>query len=263
MKDKQDLDTLRHSTSHIMAAAVTELFPDTKVAIGPSIEDGFYYDFDKPSGFVPEDLPKIEEKMREIIKKDYPFVHTTISKEAAIKDFIAKSEKFKAEIAQGIEDDTVNIYQCGNFTDLCRGPHIKSTGQVKHFKLLSVAGAYWRGDSNKEQLQRIYGTAFFTKEDLDAYLLKVEEAKKRDHRKIGKDLDFFSIHDEVGAGLILWHPKGALVRDIIENYWKKFHLEHGYELLATPHIASEELYAISGHHQTYSENMYAPMEIEG
>ncbi|MDR3049878.1 MAG: threonine--tRNA ligase [Elusimicrobiota bacterium] len=263
MKDEQDLDTLRHSASHIMAAAVTELFPDTKVAIGPSIEDGFYYDFDKPSSFAPDDLPKIEEKMKEIIKKDYPFVHSAMPKEEAIKNFTAKGEKFKAEIAQGIEDDTVHIYQCGNFTDLCRGPHVKSTGQVKHFKLLSVAGAYWRGDSNKEQLQRIYGTAFFTKEDLDAYLLKVEEAKKRDHRKLGKDLDFFSIHDEVGGGLVLWHPKGALARDIIEQYWKKFHLEHGYELLATPHIASEELYAISGHLQTYSENMYAPMEIEG
>ncbi|MDR3243545.1 MAG: threonine--tRNA ligase [Elusimicrobiota bacterium] len=263
MKDNQDLDKLRHSTAHIMAAAVTELFPDTKVAIGPSIEDGFYYDFDKSEAFVPEDLEKIEEKMKEIIKADYPFKHTTVSKDAAIKEFQIKGEKFKMEIAQGIADDSVNIYQCGSFTDLCRGPHIESTGKVKYFKLLSVAGAYWRGDSSREQLQRIYGTAFFTKEDLEVYLQKIEEAKKRDNRKLGKDLDLFSIHDEVGAGLVLWHPKGALIRDIIESYWKKFHLEHGYELLATPHIASEELYAISGHLQTYSENMYASMEIEG
>jgi threonyl-tRNA synthetase len=262
-KDNLSLETLRHSASHIMAAAVCELFPEVKVAIGPAIEDGFYYDFDKPQGFVPEDLPKIEEKMKEIIKADYPFIHTVMKKDAAIKEFSNKGEKFKAELANSIDDENVNIYQCGSFTDLCRGPHIKSTGQLKFFKLLSVAGAYWRGDSSKDKLQRIYGTAFFTKEDLEAYLNRIEEAKKRDHRKLGKDLDFFSVCDEVGGGLVLWHPKGALVRDIIEQYWKKFHLDNGYELLITPHIASEELYSISGHLQTYSENMYAPMEIEG
>ncbi|MDR1951986.1 MAG: threonine--tRNA ligase [Elusimicrobiota bacterium] len=263
MEDKQALNVLRHSTSHILAAAVTELFPETKVAIGPSIEDGFYYDFDRPTPFSVEDLSKIENKMREIIKADYPFKHLEISKEKAIDEFKKKNEKFKAEIAEGIDGDTVNIYQCGNFSDLCKGPHIKSTGEVKYFKLLSVAGAYWRGDSSREQLQRIYGTAFFTKEDLDKYLQKIEEAKKRDHRKLGKDLDLFSIHDEVGAGLILWHPKGALIRNIIENYWKKLHLENGYDFLQTPHIASEELYSISGHLQTFNENMYAPMEVEG
>ena len=246
-----------------MAAAVLELFPETKVAIGPSIEDGFYYDFDRAEPFTPEDLTKIEEKMREIVKANEPFVCSTMPKDEAIKEFKSKDEKYKAEIASAIEDDKVSIYKSGAFTDLCRGPHVASTGEVRHFKLLSVAGAYWRGDSSREMLQRIYGTAFFTKEDLDDYLKKLEEAQKRDHRKLGKDLDLFSVNDAVGGGLVLWHPKGALLRDIIESNWKKFHLENDYELLMTPHISSEELFNISGHLQTYSENMYAPMEIEG
>lgn len=262
-KEQKSLDTLRHSASHIMAAAVLELFPETKVAIGPSIEDGFYYDFDRSAPFTPEDLAKIEEKMKEIIKADEPFIRSTMPKEDAIKDFKAKGEKYKAEIASEIEDDEVSIYKSGAFTDLCRGPHVASTGEVRNFKLLSVAGAYWRGDSSREMLQRIYGTAFFTKQELEDYLKKVEEAQKRDHRKLGKELDLFSVNDAVGGGLILWHPKGALLRDIIETNWKKFHLDNDYELLMTPHIASEELFAISGHLQTYSENMYAPMEIEG
>ncbi|MCL2144335.1 MAG: threonine--tRNA ligase [Endomicrobia bacterium] len=263
MKEEKSLDTLRHSASHIMAAAVLELFPETKVAIGPSIEDGFYYDFDRAEPFTPEDLTKIEEKMREIVKANEPFVCSTMPKDEAIKEFKSKDEKYKAEIASAIEDDKVSIYKSGAFTDLCRGPHVASTGEVRHFKLLSVAGAYWRGDSSREMLQRIYGTAFFTKEDLDDYLKKLEEAQKRDHRKLGKDLDLFSVNDAVGGGLVLWHPKGALLRDIIESNWKKFHLENDYELLMTPHISSEELFNISGHLQTYSENMYAPMEIEG
>ncbi|MDR1195289.1 MAG: threonine--tRNA ligase [Endomicrobium sp.] len=262
-KEQKSLDTLRHSASHVMAAAVLELFPETKVAIGPSIEDGFYYDFDRGEAFTPEDLLRIEEKMKEIVKADEPFVCSAMLKDEAIKDFQAKGEKYKAEIASQIEDDKVSIYKSGSFTDLCKGPHVASTGEVKHFKLLSVAGAYWRGDSSREMLQRIYGTAFFTKEDLDDYLKKIEEAQKRDHRKLGKDLDLFSVNDAVGGGLILWHPKGALLRDIIESNWKKFHLDNNYELLMTPHISSEELFAISGHLQTYSENMYASMEIEG
>ena len=262
-KEQKSLDTLRHSASHIMAAAVLELFPETKVAIGPSIEDGFYYDFDRRAPFTPEELAKIEEKMKEIIKADEPFIRSTMPKEDAIKDFKAKGEKYKAEIASEIEDDEVSIYKSGAFTDLCRGPHVASTGEVRNFKLLSVAGAYWRGDSSREMLQRIYGTAFFTKQELEDYLKKAEEAQKRDHRKLGKELDLFSVNDAVGGGLILWHPKGALLRDIIETNWKKFHLDNDYELLMTPHIASEELFAISGHLQTYSENMYAPMEIEG
>ena len=260
---EKDLQTLRHSTSHLMAAAVLELFPGTKVAIGPSIEDGFYYDFDRKEPFTVEDLSKIEEKMHELAKKDDPFICTTVKKEDAIKLFEEKGEKYKKELAQAIDGDTVTFYQSGQFTDLCRGPHIKSTGEIKYFKLLSVAGAYWRGDSDREQLQRIYGTAFYSKKDLDEYLKKLEEAAKRDHRKLGKELDLFSINDAVGGGLVLWHPKGAMLRNIIETEWKQFHLDNGYDLLCTPHIASEELYAISGHLQTYSENMYAPMEIEG
>ena len=260
---EKDLQTLRHSTSHLMAAAVLELFPGTKVAIGPSIEEGFYYDFDRKEPFTVDDLAKIEEKMHELAKKDDPFICTTVKKADAIKLFEEKGEKYKKELAEAIDDDTVTFYQSGEFTDLCRGPHIKSTGEIKHFKLLSVAGAYWRGDSNREQLQRIYGTAFYTKKELDEYLKKLEEAAKRDHRKLGKELDLFSINDAVGGGLILWHPKGALLRNIIETEWKQFHLDNGYDLLCTPHIASEELFAISGHLQTYSENMYASMEIEG
>ena len=260
---EKDLQTLRHSTSHLMAAAVLELFPGTKVAIGPSIEEGFYYDFDRKEPFTVEDLSKIEEKMHELAKKDDPFICTTVKKADAIKLFEEKGEKYKKELAEAIADDTVTFYQSGEFTDLCRGPHIKSTGEIKYFKLLSVAGAYWRGDSDREQLQRIYGTAFYSKKELDEYLKKLEEAAKRDHRKLGKELDLFSINDAVGGGLILWHPKGALLRNIIETEWKQFHLDNGYDLLCTPHIASEELFAISGHLQTYSENMYAPMEIEG
>jgi threonyl-tRNA synthetase len=245
-----------------MAAAVTELFPGTKVAIGPSIEDGFYYDFDRTEPFTPEDLIKIEQKMHEIAAKNLPFDCRNEPKSKAVEMFNQKGEKYKAELAQAVEDENVSFYKVGNFEDLCKGPHVANSGEVKFFKLLSVAGAYWRGDSTREQLQRIYGTAFFTQKDLDDYLNKLEEAKKRDHRKLGKDLDLFSISDAVGGGLILWHPKGALLRDIIETNWKKFHLENGYQLLSTPHIASEELFAISGHLQTYAENMYAPMEIE-
>ncbi|MDR3306712.1 MAG: threonine--tRNA ligase [Endomicrobium sp.] len=263
MENEKSLDILRHSTAHIMAAAVTELFPGTKVAIGPSIEDGFYYDFDRADPFTTEDLVKIEEKMKEIIKENHSFVCSLMPKAEVVKEFESKGEKYKAEIASQIPDNNVSVYKSGNFTDLCKGPHVKSTGELKYFKLLSVAGAYWRGDSSKEQLQRIYGTAFLTKKDLEERLNKIEEAKKRDHRKLGKDLDLFSVNEAVGGGLVLWHPKGALLRNIIETYWKNFHLENGYDLILTPHIASEELFKISGHLQTYSENMYAPMEIEG
>jgi len=263
MKEQKPLDILRHSAAHIMAAAVKELFPLTKVAIGPSIENGFYYDFDKTEPFTLDDLIKIEEKMKKIIKEDSTFVCLSMPKDEVIKKFQDEGEKYKIEIASQIDKDSLSIYKTGNFTDLCRGPHIASTGQLKYFKLLSVAGAYWKGDSSREQLQRIYGTAFFTKKDLDNYLSKVEEAQRRDHRKLGKDLDLFSVSDIVGSGLILWHHKGVILRDIIENYFKKFHFENGYELLFTPHIASEELFKVSGHLQTYSDSMYASMEVEG
>lgn len=263
MRERKELDVLRHSAAHIMAAAVTELFPGTKVAIGPCIEDGFYYDFDRTGHFTPDDLIKIEGKMREIIKEDHLFVHSSMPKDEAVKEFQSKGEKYKAEIASQISDDKVSIYKSGNFIDLCKGPHVHSTGKLKYFKLLSVAGAYWRGDSSKEQLQRIYGTAFLAEQDLENYLTKVEESQKRDHRKLGKDLDLFSVNEAIGGGLVLWHPKGAILRNIIETYWKNFHIENEYDLLFTPHVASEELFRISGHLQTYLENMYASMEIEG
>ncbi len=261
--ENRELETLRHSTAHIMAAAVVELFPETKVAIGPSIEDGFYYDFDRTTTFTPEDLEKIEEKMRQLIEKNDDFVKTEKSKTEAIEYFKLRDEKYKIELLNEIDDGKVTFYQTGNFVDLCRGPHIGKTGQIKHFKLLSVAGAYWRGDANREQLQRIYGTAFFTKKELDEHLQKIEEAKKRDHRKLGRELELFSLHEEVGGGLVHWHPKGALVKNIVENFWQELHLKNGYQLVSTPHIASEDIYKISGHLENYSELMYAPMDIEG
>jgi threonyl-tRNA synthetase len=263
MQEQKTLDILRHSAAHVMAAAVVELFPETKIAIGPSINDGFYYDFDRSESFTKNDLIKIEEKMKEIIKANYPFVCSYVPKDKAIKEFQTNGEKYKAEIAFKIDGDNVSIYKSGTFSDLCKGPHVISTGEILYFKLLSVAGAYWRGDSSKEQLQRIYGTAFFTKQDLENYLTMVEESQRRDHRRLGKELDLFSINDVVGGGLVLWHPRGALLRDIIESYWKNFHIENGYDLLFTPHVVSEDLFKISGHLQTYSENMYTSMEIDG
>jgi threonyl-tRNA synthetase len=262
MENHDLLNILRHSAAHVMAASVVELFPGTKVAIGPYIDNGFYYDFDRVDVFSLNDLLKIEEKMREIIKKNYPFVHLYKFKNVLIEELKKMGEKYKIEIVSQIQDGVVSMYNCGNFTDLCKGPHVNSTGKLKYFKLLSVAGAYWRGDSSREQLQRIYGTAFFTKKDLEDYLNRIEESKKRDHRKLGIDLDLFSINETVGSGLVLWHPKGTILRDTIESYWKKIHLENNYEFLFTPHIASEELFKISGHLQTYCENMYASIEIE-
>jgi len=262
-KIEEDLEPLRHSCSHIMAHAVSELFPGVKLAIGPAIADGFYYDFDKKEPFTPQDLEKITEKMKEIIEKDYPFVRSEKSREKALKFFRDKSEKYKVELIQELDDDKVTFYEHGNFVDLCKGPHIKSTGEVKHFKLLSVAGAYWRGDEKRERLQRIYGTAFFTAEELDRYLVLLEEAKRRDHRKLGVELDLFSVHEEAGAGLIYWHPKGSLIRKIIEDFWEREHLKNGYELVNIPHIARIDLWETSGHTDFYQEYMYSPMDIEG
>jgi len=257
------LETLRHSTAHILAAAVTELFPETRIAIGPAIEEGFYYDFDRPAPFTPEDLNTIEKKMEKIIKANYEFVRTEKTKDEAISFFEPRGEKYKIELIKELPAEKVSFYQSGAFIDMCRGPHIPSTGKVKHFKLLSLAGAYWRGDANREQLQRIYGTAFFSKEEMEEYLKRIEEAKKRDHRRLGKALDLFSLHEEVGGGLVHWHPKGTLVRFLIEDYWRKLHYSRGYELVVTPHIASEEIYRISGHLENYIDFMYGAMDIEG
>jgi threonyl-tRNA synthetase len=246
-----------------MAHAVKELFPNAKLAIGPATEEGFYYDFDLDRTLTPEDLALIEKRMLKIIKENTPFVRTVLGREEAIKLFKEKGEDYKVELLEEIEDDEVSLYEEGGFIDLCRGPHIDKTGQVKAFKLLNVAGAYWRGDEKNKMLQRIYGTAFADKKDLKAYLEFLEEVKKRDHRKLGKELDLFSMSEDVGAGLIIWHPNGAIIRRIIEDFWLGEHYRAGYKILYTPHIAKLHLWQKSGHLDFYSENMYSPMEIEG
>ncbi|MEO0215732.1 MAG: threonine--tRNA ligase, partial [candidate division WOR-3 bacterium] len=245
-----------HSTSHIMAMAVKALFPETKLAIGPAIDQGFYYDFDRPTPFTPEDLEKIEQKMAEIIKEDIPFERIVMTKEAVIEFFTRRNETYKVELAQEIPDKEISLYRNGEFVDLCRGPHIPSTGFVKAFKLLSVAGAYWRGDSTQPMLSRIYGISFTTREDLASYLKRLEEAQKRDHRRLGKELDLFSIFDEAGAGLVFWHPKGTIIKRLIEEYWIKEHIANDYKIIATPHIARGQLWHQSGHYDYYRDKMY-------
>ena len=259
-----DLERLRHSTSHVMAAAVLALFPEAKLGIGPPIEDGFYYDFDLPRSLTPDDLGAIEAKMREIIAAKQPFIRREVSREEAREVFA--DQPYKLELIEEMpEGEVISIYTQGDFTDLCRGPHLEHTGQInpEAFKLLSVAGAYWRGDERRPMLQRIYGTAFESKADLDQYLHRLEEAERRDHRKLGRQLDLFSVSEEAGAGLILWHPKGALVRHLIEDFWRQEHLKWGYELVYSPHIGKAQLWRTSGHLDFYRENMYSPMNIEG
>ncbi len=260
---EEALDILRHSTSHVMAQAVRDLYGnDVKIAIGPTIENGFYYDFLRDEPFSPEDFERIEKRMAEIAAEAHPFVRQEERRLSAIETFRQQGEKYKVEILEEIEDDSISIYQQGSFVDLCRGPHLPDTSWIKDFKLLRVAGAYWRGDEKKDVLQRIYGTVFFDKKALKKYLNQLEEAKKRDHRKLGKELQLFTIQDQVGPGLILWEPKGAQLRRLIEDYWKDEHYLHGYELLYTPHIARQDLWQTSGHLDFYSENMYAPMQID-
>ena len=258
-----DLETLRHSTSHILAAAVQELYPGAKLGIGPAIEDGFYYDFDIPNTTLTlEDLPKIEEKMREIIKKDEPFERQELSKEEALKLFEKRKEKYKVELIKGIPEEKVSIYKTGKFTDLCRGPHIKSTGQAGAFKLLTVAGAYWKGVEQNPMLTRIYGTAFEKEEELKTHITKLEEALKRDHRKLGRELDLFNIyHEAAGPGLVYYHPRGARLRLLIEDFLRREHIKRGYQFVITPHIARGNLWKTSGHSGYYRENMYF-MEID-
>lgn len=253
-----DLDTLRHSCSHVMAQAVKELWPEVKLGIGPSIEDGFYYDFDKKEPFSDVDLGEIEQKMLEIIKKDEPFIREELPKKEAESLFKKSKEDFKVDLIKEITDDKVSIYKTGNgFIDLCRGPHIESTGSIKAFKLLSVAGAYWHGIETNPMLQRIYGTCFETQKELGEYLKNLEEAKKRDHRKLGPALGYFDIYyDEAGAGLVFYHPKGAVLRRIIEDYEKDEHLRRGYQMVNTPHIMQQDLWQTSGHYEFYRQNMY-------
>lgn len=245
-----------------MAQAVKRLFPGVKLAIGPSIEDGFYYDFDMTRPFLEEDLAKIEAEMAKIIKENYKFEKSVVERKEALKLFAKMVEPYKVELIEEIPDNEVTIYKDGDFVDLCKGPHIASTGQVKVFKLLSIAGAYWRGDEKNRMLQRIYGTAFETKAELDAYLTKLEEAKKRDHRKLGKELDLFMMDEKAGAGLVIYQPNGALLRTIIEDWEKKEHLKRGYQFVIGPHMLKSDIWIESGHYGYYKENMYI-FQIEG
>ncbi len=256
-------EVYRHSSTHIMAQAVKECFPSAQMTIGPAIEQGFFYDFAFERAFTPEDLEMIESRAAEIINRDLEITRREFTKQEAIDFFKARGEEYKVEIIQGFPDDEpITAYTQGDFVDLCRGPHIPSTGHVKAFKLLNSAGAYWRGDERNPMLQRIYGTSFPSQEALDKHLANLEEIKKRDHRKLGKELDLFSIQDETGPGLILWHPKGSLVRLLIENFWREQHIKNGYELVYSPHVARLDLWKTSGHVDYYRENMYAPMTVE-
>ncbi|UCD86198.1 MAG: threonine--tRNA ligase [Deltaproteobacteria bacterium] len=262
LETDEGIRILRHSTSHVMAQAVKDLFPEAQPTIGPSIEEGFYYDFDYPPGFSNEDLEKITDRMKEIIKDNLSIQREVLPREEAIKLFEKKGEKYKVELIEDIPDKEVSLYRQGDFIDLCQGPHLPSTGRIKAFELLSIAGAYWRGREDNPMLQRIYGTAFPTREQLKEHLKKLEEIKKRDHRRLGRELDLFSIQDETGAGLVLWHPKGARIRNIIEQFWRDEHYRAGYEMVFSPHIARLDLWNTSGHLDFYQENMYSPMEID-
>ncbi|MCX8023203.1 MAG: threonine--tRNA ligase [Syntrophorhabdaceae bacterium] len=256
MEKQEELDILRHSASHLMAQAVKELYPGVKIAIGPSIENGFYYDFDYDPGFTEEDLKKIEERMMEIAKRDLPIVKKVVRKDDALEFFNKMGEVYKVELLQDIEDDEVTLYTQGDFTDLCRGPHVPSTAYIKAFKLLSLAGAYWKGNEKNKMLTRIYGTAFSDRESLERYLNFLEEVKKRDHRRLGKELDLFSISEEVGAGLVIYHPKGAILRYLLEDFERKEHLKRGYQFVYGPHILKLDMWKRSGHFENYRENMY-------
>ena len=259
-----ELETIRHSCAHLMAQAVQELFPGTQVTIGPVIEDGFFYDFSRKEAFVPEDLEKIEKRMKELVAADTPIVRSEISREEAIKKFSDMGETFKIEIIESIaSNEPITLYSQGNWADLCGGPHVESTKKIKAFKLLHTSSAYWRGDERNPVLQRIYGTAWNTEKELRLYLKRLEEAKKRDHRKLGKELDLFSVSDEIGPGLILWHPKGARIRHLMEEFWKKEHFKHGYEMVISPHAAKIDLWNTSGHTEFYKDNMFSNMDIEG
>ena len=252
-----DLEILRHSTSHVMAEAVKKTFPGVKLAIGPAIETGFYYDFDMPHRITEDDLKKIEDQMKDIIKRNEKFERKEVDRAKAIKMMEDAGETYKVELLKDIPDKKVSFYMNGDFTDLCRGPHIRSSGEIKSFKLLKVAGAYWRGDEKNQMLQRIYGTAFPTEKELKNYLLFLEEAEKRDHRKLGSELDLFNIfHEEAGAGLVYYYPKGAVLKEVIEDFLRKEHRKRGYETVSIPHIAKVDLWKTSGHTEYYHENMY-------
>jgi threonyl-tRNA synthetase len=257
-RDPEALEVLRHSAAHVLATAVRDLFPGAGIGFGPPIEDGFYYDFEVPRPFTPEDLARIEAKMGEVTKADYPFVREVVDRGAANRRFADDPLKLE-RISELGDEETITVYTDGPFTDLCRGPHIPRTGRLKHFKLLNAAGAYWRGDEKRQMLQRIYGTAWFKKEDLEGYLHRLEEARKRDHRVLGRQLDLFSISDVVGPGLVLWHPRGAMVKWLLSRAVEDDNVANGYDLVYTPNVTKEELFRISGHLPLYAANQYPPM----
>lgn len=261
------MDNIRHSLSHVLAHAVLKLRPDTKIAIGPAIDNGFYYDFKFDKEFTPSDLKNVEKEMKKIIQSKLDFEKYELNINEAIDYYKKQNNPYKVELIEELKEKgekTVSFYKLGDFVDLCKGPHVKNTSQIpiKGFKLDKIAGAYWRGDEKKDMLTRIYGLAFENEEELGNYINKREEALKRDHRKLGQELDLFSVHEEIGAGLICWHPKGAIIRMLIEDFWKKEHLKNGYDLIYTPHIGKSELWETSGHLGFYSDNMYAPMKID-
>jgi len=259
---EEGLEILRHSASHLLAHAVLELFPGTKTGIGPAVENGFYYDFLRETPFSVQDLEAIENKMKELAGQEIPVQKLTYSKEEAVRIFRDLGQELKVELIEEKGGSQVTCYRQGSFIDFCLGPHVPSTGYLKNIKLLSVSGAYWKGDERGQQLQRIYGAAFFEKKQLDDYLNLLEEARKRDHRRLGQELDLFSFSDELGSGLTLWHPKGARVRAVIEQYWRERHWAGGYDVLYTPHIGRETLWQTSGHLGFYKESMYSPMPID-
>jgi len=262
-KDPEALEVYRHSAAHLLAAAVLELFPGTKLGIGPATENGFFYDFERPEPFTPEDLERIEAKMRELQQRDLPYEKRLVPKSEGLARYRAMGEHMKCELIEEKAGEVFTEYALGpNFVDFCRGPHVPSTGKIKAFKLLSVAGAYWKGDERNRQLQRIYGTAFFTQKELDAYLNQLEQARQRDHRKLGQELDLFSIQELAGPGLIFFHPKGAIVRRIMEDWMREQYVARGYSLVYTPHVARADLWKTSGHYDFYAENMFRRMELE-
>jgi threonyl-tRNA synthetase len=263
-KDPEALQVYRHSSAHLLAAAVLELFPETKLGHGPATESGFFYDFYRPTPFTPEDLERIEKKMQELAQQDIPYAREFLPRQEGLEKFKGEGDFMKCHFIEQFTqpDEKISIYKTGRFQDFCRGPHIPSTGKIKAFKLLNIAGAYWLGDEKNPQLQRIYGTSFFSKKDLDAYLNSLEEAKKRDHRVLGKQLDLFSIQDLAGPGLIFWHPKGGIIRKEIEDWMREQYVKRGYSLVYTPHVMRKQLWQTSGHEGYYAQNMFDTMELD-
>jgi threonyl-tRNA synthetase len=263
-RDPEALEVYRHSSAHLMAAAVLELFPETKLGHGPATENGFFYDFYRETPFTPEDLDKIEKKMQELVQQDLPYAREFVERTEGLQRFKGEGDFMKCHFIEQFTkpDEKISIYKTGKFLDFCRGPHIPSTGKIKAFKLLNIAGAYWLGDEKNPQLQRIYGTSFFSKKDLDAYLHAVEEAKKRDHRVLGKQLDLFSIQELAGPGLIFWHPKGGIIRKEMEDWMRSEYLKRGYSLVCTPHVMRRQLFFTSGHEGYYSDNFFDFMELD-